>query len=116
MRKECLDRSLGCADTLTAYGRILCLSSDRASCALTQMHFKHLQCLNFDFVYLISWESLSSRCPMERPRHPREIREPKVQMILMLSALRVAPDVHQGALPIPNPAHSQYQQHFGEPT
>src|ERR1035441_9998643 len=106
MRKECLDRSLGCDDALTAYGKTRCLSFARAICALTQLHFKHLQCLNFGFVYSSPWGSLSMRRLWSGPSTRERSEDQRCKQILMLSALRVAPDVHKEALTVTNPAHS----------
>src|ERR1035437_2143404 len=106
MRKECLDRSLGCEDTLTTYGRTSYVASAWVAISLGRNKIRHLQCLNLGLLY----SSLRGSLPLRRPHRRFSVcKSRQVQRckeFLMQNALRVLPVVHEGALPITNPAHS----------
>src|ERR1035437_1651694 len=112
MRKECLDRSLGCEDTLTTYGGTSCMASARTAISLGRKKIRDLQCLNLGLLYSSLRGSLHLRRPHGRFSACKNRQDQRCKEFLMHNALRVLPVVHKGALPITNTAHSQHQQHL----
>jgi hypothetical protein len=92
------------------------MASVRFDCPQKPQQFKHLQCLNFGLLNSSLRGSLHLRHPQGRFVACTSRQNQRCKEFLMLNALRVAPVVHQGALPITNPAHSQHQKYFGEPS
>src|ERR1035437_1968531 len=107
MRKEFLDRSLGCEDTITTYGKTLCMACARISGSQRRQKTRDLQCLNLGLLYSSLQGSLHLRRPHGRFSACKSRQIQRCKEFLMLNALRVLPVVHKGALPITNTAHSQ---------
>lgn len=116
MREECLDRSLGCDDTLTTYRRVPWLVTAPIAASKKLHQFRRLQGVHCGLVSFTSWGSLHPRRPLERPSTRERREDQRCKEFLMLNAMRVWQVVHKGALPITNPAHSQQPFHFGEPS